>query len=124
MSLDAFTTALGTEQGRVEQPPTAVFVLGAMTPGRVHDLVPGDHVELAQSADLTGVDLVRVRSTLAARDVPAGLAWALTLRIDGGVQGVVRARAHQTREVTDLAANVSRLTGVHEVAVRLELTVE
>lgn len=127
-SLSAFTARLGFGQGRVQpkgmQPPGGeyVFVIGDDEPGWRAELVPGDHGQIAQQTDLTGVDLVR--ATLHLRvpaDLPAGLGWEASLMVDG----VKRARANcmpgRERTLTDLAVNVSKLSGLHEVAVRFEL---
>jgi hypothetical protein len=117
--MDAFTARLGLSEGRVTQDDgTIVFVLGDLQPGRFHDLAPGDYAELAQTADLTGVALVRVRATLRA---PAAGAWRASLRIGGTEVASLSGWPGLTRTVTDLAANVSALTGPTEIAVRLTL---
>jgi hypothetical protein len=54
MELTAFTSRLGEGQGRLEP---SVFVLGDNEPGRTFELVRGDHVEVTQVVDLTGVTL-------------------------------------------------------------------
>jgi len=126
-TLGAFNARLGLGQGRVQpaaiRPPGGeyVFVIGADEPGWRADLEPGDHGQVAQQVDLTGVDLVRVSLHLRVpADLPAGLAWEVSLVVDG----VKRARSTclpgRERTLTDLAANISKLGGVHEVAVRLE----
>jgi hypothetical protein len=117
--VDAFTARLGVSEGRVVQGDgTIVFVLGDLEPGRLHDLSPGDYVELAQTADLTGVLLVRARGTLGA---PAVGRWRASLRIGGTEVATLLGWPGRTRTVTDLAANVSAATGPTEVAVRLTL---
>ena len=52
---------------------------------------------------------------------PAGLAWEASLVVDGTALARMRAKPGRERLVTDLAANVSKLSGVHTVGVRLEL---
>jgi hypothetical protein len=122
MPLDAFTNRLGIEQGRlVSEVGTVTFVLGSLTPGREHDLAPGDYVELVQRADLTHVDVVRVHASLRVPEVPAGLAWELAIAIDGIRAASVRGWPGSTREVSDLGAPTSHLFGEHEVALRLAL---
>jgi hypothetical protein len=71
---------------------------------------------------LTGVALMRalVRLRVPA-STPAGLTWEASLIVDGAKQARVRASPGRERLVTDLAANVSKLTGVHTIGVRLEL---
>lgn len=122
---DAFTSRLGLGQGRV---PAAAgdgawaFVLGDVQPGRVCELTVGDHAEVVQDADLTDIALVRARITLRVpAHVPPGLAWQASLMVDGVKRAVATGRAGRTRKLTDLAANVSKLSGVHRVGVRLEL---
>lgn len=121
MPLDAFTARLGIDSGRLERDGGTLFVLGSLSPGRVHDLEPGDYVEIAQRADLTLVDLVRVRATLRLPAMPSDRAWTLTIQVDGGARASIGGWAGRTREITDLAADVSVLRGEHEVAVRLAL---
>ena len=128
MELDAFTSRLGVSQGRVQPRTTApadgrwAFVLGDDEAGRRFAATLGDRAELVQTANLTGVALLRARLTLRVpADLPAGLAWAASLVVDGNQLATATAAAGRTRTVTDLAANVSKLTGVHQVGVRLEL---
>lgn len=117
--MDAFTARLGVSEGRVAQSDgTVVFVLGDLEPGREHDLPPGDYVELAQIADLTGVLLVRVLGTLRA---PAVGSWRASLRVGGTEVASLLGWRGRTRPVSDLAANVSAVVGATEVAVRLTL---
>jgi hypothetical protein len=125
MALTAFTSRLGRGQGRLATSKATggdyAFVLGEDEPGRLFELGPGDHAEVTQSTDLTGVKLVRALLRLR---VPASTPGAR-------VGGLHRRRRHEARAhareagrerlVTDLAANVSKLSGVHTVGVRLEL---
>jgi hypothetical protein len=117
--MDAFTARLGTSEGRVTQDDgTIVFVLGDLQAGRFHDLVPGDYVEIAQTANLTGIALVRVRGALRA---PAAGSWRVSLRVGGVEVAGLAGWAGKTRSVSDLAANVSALAAPTEIAVRLTL---
>ncbi len=54
---------------------------------------------------------------------PAGLAWEASIIVDGSKLATMRARPGRERLVTDLAANVSKLSGLHAIGVRLELVV-
>jgi hypothetical protein len=121
--LDAFRTNLGVTQGRVEVAPGDLrFVLGALEPGQLFDLATGDCAEVVQTTDLTGVTLVRVRLTLRVPPgLPAGRAWEASIVVDGVKRARTTCEAGRTRTIPDLAANVSKLTGAHEVGVRLEL---
>ncbi len=119
MELTAFTSRLGEGQGRLGP---GAFVLGEDEPGRFFDLAVGDHVELTQSTDLTGVTLVQSAMVLRVpKGLPAGFAWEVSLIVDGAKYASLGARPGRERLVTDLAANVSKLTGLHVVGVRLEL---
>ena len=118
--MDAFTARLGVSEGRVtDATGDVVFVLGDLEPGWFHDLVVGDYVEVAQTADLTGIALVRARGTFRA---PAAGAWRLALRVGGLEVAGLAGWPGRTRAVTDLAANVSAASGPTEVAIRLTLT--
>jgi hypothetical protein len=123
MELDAFTNRLGEGQGRVVLPSGEVrFVLGELEAGRSCKLVAGDHVEVTQALDLTGFTLVRVVGEFRApATMPAGLVWEASVVIDDQKRARLRCEAGRRRLVRDLAANVSKLSGLHQVGVRLEL---
>jgi hypothetical protein len=55
--------------------------------------------------------------------VPAGLGWEAAIIVGGVKAARATCPAGRERVLTDLAANVSKLTGVHQVGVRLELVV-
>jgi hypothetical protein len=119
MELTAFTSRLGEGQGRLGP---GVFVLGDDEPGRFFELAIGDHVEVTQAVDLTGVMLVRAAVRLHVPErMPAGFAWEVSIIVGGAKYASLRARLGRERTVTDLAANVSKLAGVHVIGVRLEL---
>ncbi len=128
MELDAFSSRIGVGQGRVRPAGAApaageyLFVLGEDEPGRWFQLAAGDRAEVSQQTDLTGVDVVRAHLTFRVpAGVPPGLAWEASLLVDGTKRARASCRPGRTRTLTDLAANVSKLSGVHVVAVRLEL---
>jgi hypothetical protein len=128
MDLDAFTSRLGLGQGRlapVNAAPASgdyVFVLGEDEPGRIFELGSGDHAEVVQDTDVTDMDLVRAHLRLRVpASLPATLAWEVSIVVDGVKAARATCRAGRERVLTDLAANVSKLTGLHEVGVRLEL---
>lgn len=128
MELTAFDRRLGTGQGRIEPAGATpasgefAFVLGDDEAGHLFDLAPSDRAEVVQDVDLTGVDLVRAQLRLR---VPAGLledlAWEASIVVGGVKRATAQARPGHDRKLTDLAANVSKLSGVHSVGVRLEL---
>ena len=126
MALTAFTSRLGRGQGRLATPKATggdyAFVLGDDEPGRFFELAPGDHAEVTQNTDLTGVMLVRALLRLRVpASTPAGFAWEASLVVDGNKLARMRAQPGRERLVTDLAANVSKLSGLHAIGVRLEL---
>lgn len=123
MEFDAFTSRLGVSQGRLVAADGSVsFVLGDAETGRLAELAIGDHAEVVQSLDVTGVALVRASLRLRVpKGVPPGLAWEAAMVVDGAVVASHRGMPGRTRDVADLAANVSKLAGVHEVGVRLAL---
>ena len=129
LGLTAFNVALGTEQGRIQPvnytapEGSFVFVLGSDIPGRFHDLEVGDFVEAKQTADFDTTTIcratVRVRSAVT---MPSGLGWKLAMQIDGSerVSRIIEPDDDLVRDY-EFAANVSQLSGDHEVAFRLEL---
>lgn len=121
--MDAFTRRLGEGQGRIVRADgTIAFVLGDDQPGWRAPLEPGDHVEVVQDVDLTGVDLVRVTGRLRApAGLPPGLGWRVDLTVDGVPRAGLAARPGATRDLRDVAANVSKLQGVHAVGIQLSL---
>jgi hypothetical protein len=130
MELDAFRSRLGLGQGRIKPQgaiaPSGdyVFVLGDDQPGRFFELAPGDSAEVVQDTDLTDVDLVRARLRLRVpASLPPGLAWEASLVVDGAKLARATCLPGRQRQLDDLAANASKLTGVHQVGVRLELVV-
>ena len=130
MELGAFTSRLGLGQGRIQPQgiiaPSGdyVFVLGDDEPGCFFELDAGDRAEMVQDTDLTSVDLVRAWLRLRVpASLPPGLAWEVSITVDGTKAARATCMPGRERLLTDLAANVSKLTGVHQVGVRFELVV-
>lgn len=125
MALTAFTSRLGRGQGRLATSKATggdhAFVLGDAEPGRLFELAPGDHAEVTQQTDLTGVMLVRALLRMRVPASTSGLAWEASIIVDGTKLASMRAKPGRERLVTDLAANVSKLSGLHTTGVRLEL---
>ncbi len=124
MELTAFNSRLGTSQGRLgpNDEDEYRFVLGDNQPGYLHNLEPGDHAEVIQETDLTDIDLVRAELTLSVPDdVPSPMYWEASIIVDGTAYARTTCRPGRFREITDLAANVSKMTGLHQVGVRLAL---
>jgi len=131
MARTAFDARLGDSQGRLDAlaaggaPAPAgdyVFVLGDAESGRFHELAAGDHAEVRQAVDLTEADFVRAQLRLRVpASTPPGWRWVASICVNGAPVAQATCRAGRQRTLTDLAANVSKLTGVHDVAVRLAL---
>jgi hypothetical protein len=128
VALTAWNRELGTTQGRVAPqgfvPPEGsfAFVLGRDLPGLAQKLAIGDRVEVKQTANFGDAKLVRLRARMRPPAVvPADVAWKASLRVDGVEQTSALLTPGRTRDRLDLAANVSKLTGDHELAFRLEL---
>jgi hypothetical protein len=128
LALTAWNRELGTAQGRAAPeffvPPegTYAFALGRDLPGLSQKLNPGDFVEVSQTADFGSTNLVRFRGRLRPpASVPTGFAWKASLRVDGIEHASTLLSPGRTRDRVDLAANVSKLSGNHELAFRLEL---
>ncbi len=88
MALTAFTSRLGLGQGRLITPKATggdyAFVLGDDEARRFFELAPGDHAEVTQETDLTGVMLVRALLRLRVpASTPAGRAWEASIVVDG-----------------------------------------
>ena len=130
MALVAWNRELGTTQGRIVPqgyaPPSGsyAFVLGSDLPGLLQQLAVGDHAEVKQTASFGDINLVRLRARMRpSTSVPAGVAWKASLRIDGTERTSTLLEPGRTRDRIDLAANVSKLVGDHELGFRLELVV-
>lgn len=129
MAFDAFTRALGTQQGRIAPVLAApvqgsyVVCLGNDLAGRTATLNVGDHVELTQVADFGATKVLRVNAMLRPpKTIPVGAAWIFSVRIDGVVLVARTIEAGRPRALHDLAASVAHLApGNHTLAFRLEL---
>jgi hypothetical protein len=128
VALTAWNRELGTTQGRIAPagfvPPegTRAFVLGRDLPGLTQTFEVGDFVEVKQTADFGDAKLVRFRARMRPpASVPAGVGWRASLRIDGDERAAALLVPGRARDRVDLAANVSKLSGNHELAFRLEV---
>ena len=128
MALTAWDRELGTTQGRVipqgftPAQGEFAFVLGRDLPGLLQTLEVGDFVEIKQTASFGDAKLVRLRARMRPpATVPAGAAWKASLRIDDDERASTLLVPGRMRDRVDLAANVSKLAGDHELGFRLEL---
>ena len=139
MALTTWTRDYGVTQGRLDPSgwtPTSgdfAFVLGSDISKRLETLNIGDYIEASQLGDLPNfAALLRVSVYLRPpTTMPSGVAWKLSLRIDGVEYSRTLIRPGLARRRIDLAANVMHLAtggpGLHvvprTVALRLELAV-
>lgn len=128
MAFTPFDTALGTRQGRISPVgfvPTSgdfAFVLGSDADGDVHDFEIGDYAEVQQSVDVSAENFIRARLRLRnPAQLPSGIGWQASITIDGAPRVTMLLGEGRTRDRADMAANVSKLTGNHDVGLRLEL---
>lgn len=128
MGFTPFDTEMGVRQGRLEPagwiPPSGehVFVLGSDLPGDMHYIEVGDHSEVSQDVDLAGVNFIRAKLRLRNSSLlPSDLNWEASILVDGVKKATMTVGPGWTRDRKDMAANVSKLTGTHQVSVRLEL---
>lgn len=114
---------LGLDQGRREEAGGgAAFWLGSAEEGRLADLIPGDFVELVRTVDLTEDDLVSFSGSFTTpRDLPGDRRWRLLLLLDGVEVAGLEGWPGYTRQIDDLKLNASKLSGDHEIAIRLQL---
>ena len=92
--------------GRVESPRRRVKTKQGATSDTITGSAKDKNVDLA----------VRVPKSL-----PLSLAWEASILVDGVAKASFRVRAGRERVMRDLAANVSKLAGLHTVGVRLAL---
>jgi len=128
MAFTPFDAALGTRQGRLAPggfEPTSgdfAFVLGSDQVGDIHDFEVGDHAEVQQDVDVTSENFIRASVRLRnAVSVPAGVNWEASITVSGVKKTTMLLSPGRTRDRADMAANVSKLSGVQTVGLRLEL---
>lgn len=128
MEFDAFTARLGASQGRTApQSDVSIignyaFVLGDDDPGRFAELTTGDFAEIVQQVDVTAHDFVYADMLLRVRSgLPLTYYWEVSITVDNVKVATATCSAGKERTISDLAANTSKLTGFHQVGVRLEL---
>lgn len=115
----AFDRLQGITQGRLSPPAQAnpvsgqaVFVLGSDTSGVYFPLNLGDYAQVQQTADTTGLKLIRFQAVLRSpTDVPEGTRWALEWGLESTVQGRRILSPGQSLHLRDGAINVTTLEG-------------
>lgn len=121
-----WTVDAGTSQGRIKPRgwPAVdgdyVFVLGQDVAGVYEKLAAGDHVDLAQTADLTGINIVRFAAHVRPSSQSTAV-WHFALLIDGALAVFQSIVAGRERTRVDIGWDVAHLTGSHTIAFRLEL---
>ena len=97
------------------------FVLGCDQPGVFGNFVLGDHTEVSQAVDVTGLRRLGFALKLRGPAAVAGGKWLVTWRVGGVVQGSRVVLPLRTVTITDAGWDVSQLAGVQTLAIRLEL---
>ena len=123
MDPTAFNYKLGRGQGRLAKGEREyVFVLGEANPLNRYHLKAGDKAEVIQETDLTDVKVLRTHLIMMSPDaLPPDLVWRVSLIVDGVEHSTITCPPGRTRETTDLAANVSKINGIHQVGIKLQL---
>jgi len=127
MPRNAFNQEYGTRQGRIVplgMTPVGSysFVLGSDREGTVNYLNTGDKVVLSQTADCTGLKLVRFVARLRAPAARAGHKWTFTWGVDGIVRGYRHLLPGRTVDMQDGVIDLSQLAPGNHV-LELALTV-
>lgn len=116
----------GSELAEIVAAPEGdhVFVLGYQLPGLFHRFSLGDFAQIEQTEDFGSTNIVRVVAIVRSTDaMPGGLAWQFSLMIDGAEYVSRILEAGRGRRLVDMAANVSKLVGNHDLGFRIELVV-
>lgn len=136
-----FDRLLGVTQGRIR--PTGVvpglgefvWCLGSDVPGDTHWLAAGDRVSLSQTADVTGLVLVRFRfqvrppeampssylNTVNGAVVQGSPRWVFSWGVDAVVHGRREVPHGRRLDVRDGAIDVGSLMGNQELRFTLQL---
>ena len=128
MAFTPFNAVLGIRQGRMDPngfvPTTGdyAYVLGSDLSGEMYDFNIGDYSEVNQDIDLTEVNFIRAQVKLRnALEIPQGVNWEASITVGGEKKTTMKIKPGRSRDRSDMAANVSKLTGVYIVGLRLEL---
>ena len=124
----AFTRLLGTTQGRIKPANASavqgdyVAVLGSDVPGVVATFNLNDGVLLAQTADLTGIDFIRINATVRPpASMPAGVKWQLQWGLGGAINGQRDIPPGRTTTIRDAVISTHLYTGNQAIRIRLKL---
>ncbi len=98
------------------------FVLGSDQAGEVFTFATGDYTEVSQDVDATDLALVTFTARLRGMAAAGTQRWFFTWRVDGVVQGTREVLPARTVLLVNLAFDVSQITGMHTLALRLEVT--
>lgn len=110
-------------QGLVAAPEGEhVFVLGYELPGMFHRFSVGDFAQVEQEEDFGATKVVRVLAIIRPSVImPSNLAWRFSLLLDGVLYTSRLLEPKRDRRLVDVAANVSKLAGLHRLAFKVEL---
>ena len=114
---------LDVVQGLVQAPEGEhVYVLGYELAGLFHRFAAGDFAQTEQEDDFGSTNIVRVVALIRSTDVmPSNLAWRFSLLLDGVAYTTRLLEPKRDRALVDVAANVSKLIGLHTLGFRLDL---
>lgn len=125
----AFDRLLGETQGRIApvnaNPPAGefVFALGSDTRGASFPLNVGDYARVEQTADVTGLKLIRFQAILRPPEtVPTGTRWVFEWGLGSTAQGRREFSLGETLRIADGAVNVASLVGDQTIFFRLLFT--
>ncbi len=127
MGLSPFRFLYGRRQGRITPtgwvPPggTYVYALGSDTEAVIVKLDGGNYHQIAQTGDVSAANFIRLSARLRGCPVPSGASWRLVLLVDGAEVTSRAVPTNRTVERLDIAANTSKLSGDHALAIRLQL---
>ena len=122
----AFNRRLGETQGRVEPvganalDGSFVFALGSDVSGSKYPINLGDSVRVEQTADVTGIKLIRFQAILRPpASLPAGTRWIAEWGVGHIVHGRRELPATEPVHLRDGAINVSAMSGNKTIFFRL-----
>lgn len=147
------TSLYGTTQGRIQPVNSTpvlednVFCLGSDVPGVLAQFKLGDGLLLEQTADVTGIVLIRFRAKITARDSAIvgaldldepsvdhssvyatidpffndAATWQFSWGVNATTHGYRNLRSGQTLDLRDGTIDVSQLTGNQALRFRLKL---
>lgn len=123
-----FNRRAGVTQLRIQPTGAApglgsyVFCFGSDLPGVFVQANLNDGVELSQTADVTGIALVRFRAVLRPPSTaPVGGRWVFEWRVNATTYGSRELKAGRVLSIADGAIDTSQLSGNQTIKFRLRV---